>query len=353
MNGLEICNGSPEPARSDNNVAVVMSFSREYLPYSCVAIYSLLANSSSHYFYDIIILAYEPETFETEVFENLCAHYDNVSFRAVDIKAFDLSGAFVEGHLGYETYSRLLIPQILCNYRRAVYLDSDIAVCRDIAELYNSPIGADTMIAGVPDVDLIGQCFGADEAMKYYLRKKVRIERVERYIQAGVLVFNIEKLRSCYSDGMLTELARNSRLRYFDQDILNYACRDNIGLIDYRWNVVSDCDDIRISRIISRAPSDMLVKYMESRKDPWIIHYSGYIKPWEDPDIDMGERYWHIIDGTDLLQLSRPSDSIKKKKGIRQWLSGTLFPYGSKSRQIFKTIFLGIKYKQIKEMQSL
>ena len=78
------------------------------------------------------------------------------------------------------------------HYDRVVYLDSDIIVCRDIAELYNYPISENTMIAGVPDLDIMGQFYGADLSMKYYIKKKVRISSPDKYLQAGVLIFNIK-----------------------------------------------------------------------------------------------------------------------------------------------------------------
>lgn len=353
MNGWQICTSFPSPMRCKGNIAVAMSFSKEYLHYSNIAIYSILKNSSPQFFYDIVILADSPEAFENEVFGELRKRYDNVSFRAVDIGSFGLSEFFVEGHLANETYSRLLIPKIFSKYQKVVYLDSDILVCRDISELYNFPISDDTMIAGVPDIDLIGQCYGADSAMRYYLRSKVRVDCPERYLQAGVLVFNIDKIRSSYGDNALIYLAQNTKLRYFDQDILNYAFKNNIQLIDFRWNVVSDCDSIRISKIIAKAPPEMFEQYMESRKDPWIIHYSGYVKPWEDSKTDMADRYWDAVNEADLLSLPNSLLPAKTNNGIKRLFKNVLFPYGTIRRKMIKTFLLGVKYKKIKETRIL
>ena len=50
-------------------------------------------------------------------------------------------------HLSIETYYRLFIPLILPQYEKVLYLDSDMIILADVADLYNEnisgfPVGA-------------------------------------------------------------------------------------------------------------------------------------------------------------------------------------------------------------------
>ena len=53
-----------------------------------------------------------------------------------------------------------------------------------------------------------------------------------------------------------------------------------------------DWEFVRIKNVISKAPIELYIKYMESRKNPFIVHYGGSIKPWQRADADMASEYW-------------------------------------------------------------
>ena len=90
------CDEQISPVCCNNSVAIVMSYSKEYLPYACVTIFSVLKNSSKKYFYDFIVFS---TSADTGCLEEILSGYDNVSFRIVDIQNFISSDMFVEGHV--------------------------------------------------------------------------------------------------------------------------------------------------------------------------------------------------------------------------------------------------------------
>lgn len=53
----------------------------------------------------------------------------------------------------------------------------------------------------------------------------------------------------------------------------------------YDWN------NIHIEKIIALAPEDLRNAYMQSRKNPYIIHYAGPNKPWENKNVDFGKTW--------------------------------------------------------------
>ena len=134
-----------------------------------------------------------------------------------------------------------------------------------------------------------------------------------RYIQAGVLLVNLGAVRKLYPAGAIVKIAREHKYKYDDQDIWNLWFSDGIRQLDYRWNVLHDNDHCRIRYVIDFAPKDMVREYMMSRRDPYIIHYAGCQKPWNDERCDFGAEYWAVAHQTPV------ADMLKTKHGNRTW----------------------------------
>ena len=42
--------------------------------------------------------------------------------------------------------------------------------------------------------------------------------------------------------------------------------------------------------------------YMQSRKNPYIIHYAGPNKPWENKNVDFGKTWWKYAISTPYIK---------------------------------------------------
>jgi lipopolysaccharide biosynthesis glycosyltransferase len=51
--------------------------------------------------------------------------------------------------------------------------------------------------------------------------------------------------------------------------------------------------------ILKNAPDVIYQEYLEARKEPYIIHFAGYQKPWDVVDCDMAEYFWRYAKNTD------------------------------------------------------
>ncbi len=338
----------PLPTREQNNVPVVMISSKAYLPYTCVALSSLLRCGMEERFYDIFLLhSQEFSDIDEEYLKKITDCRGNCRLRLIRLHEMVDLPSYAEGHISVETYARLLIPSLMCKFQDVIYLDSDLIVCRDVADLLKEEASPETALSGVIDLDVIGQYHGPELSMRYYLDKKLKLQYPDRYLQGGVLVFHIAAFRDCFGDSLLPYLGRNCRLRYFDQDILNCLCNDKVHLLDLRWNVVSDCDEYRISHIITHAPSELYQAYLKSREAPWIVHYSGYRKPWEYYGEDLSD-YFYAAARTAGLETLIPMEQIKRNGGrFRKQFGETLLPRQSLRREWVKRIYFAWKYHGI------
>lgn len=332
------------PIDEGRGISIVMASSEEYLPYTLVTINSLLRHASAKYYYDIVLLHRMPfSSYGICMIEKIFAQWDNCSLRMLCIG--QTNSLYVRGHVSSMTYARLMLPNLLPHYNKVLYLDSDLVICRDISKLWEESMDDNTMLLGVADFDVIGQYYGKGIAMRYYIDHILKLPKPECYIQAGVLCMSLNAIRKKLGEYALANAGEKSKLRYFDQDVLNALCHTGIERLDCRWNVVSDCDSYRVSHIIRYAPKPFYQSYMESRKDPYIIHYSGYRKPWDYEQEDMAE-YFHRE-----VALAKLEDCVYNRgerplhqSNLKKMLN-LLIPRQSILREVLKTIYFYTQYQ--------
>lgn len=138
----------------ENNLEVIPIFfavDDGYIPFLAVALQSLIENSSKNYYYSIKILY----TNIKEENKKKISKYkkENVNIEFVDLNYYIekvKDKLYTRDYYTKTTYFRLFIPNLYPQYNKAIYLDSDIVVLGDIAELYNVEM-EDNLVAAAPD----------------------------------------------------------------------------------------------------------------------------------------------------------------------------------------------------------
>lgn len=325
-------------------VPVVFAADDNYVPMLTTTIYSMLKNTSEVFYYDVIVLGNDISAYNKKIMSEFF-NSDNSAIRFLEAASFvrEYSLTTNNEHIGIETYYRFLIQDVLRDYDKVIYLDSDLIVESDISELYRVDLG-NYLIAAVRDIDFLGNLNMKGGKRLSYNEEVLKMKNPFDYFQAGVLLLNTYELRKKYPVDELLKLASNDRYIYNDQDVLNYVCEGSVRYLDNRWNVMNDCAD-RIKNIFSLAPADIYEEYFVARNDPYIIHYAGKEKPWNMRYCDMREKYWFYARETpfyeDLLSylyLGKPS---KQKSGSRmkrliKRVGNKLFPVGTKRRKFVK-----------------
>lgn len=332
-----------KPYFKSNNIPIVMASSEFFIPYTLVTIQSIIENKNKLYNYDIVILS---ENYSKAVLKRIASFSDlhnNVNIRVLDVSEYIKHFNFkVVGHVSKETFYRLIVPNIFKFYEKIIYLDSDIIICEDISKL--NEINLDNnYIAATYDIDFIGQYNGASQAMKDYCDRTLRLKNPYEYIQAGVTIFNVLKINSDFSENALAEFANGNIFNFVDQDVLNCKFEGNKRILDMSWNVVTDCGGYRIKDIISFAPSQLCVEYMNARKYPKIIHYSGYDKPWDSVYSDMAEIYWKYARTSvfyeEIISRLNRKESFCKRKNKIKYIFNIFFSKDNKFREFLKRYY--------------
>ena len=218
-----------------NDVVLVFACNELFVPYLSVALQSILVNASPNRHYDIVVLTRDitPKSMIT-LTQQASKYHVGLGFLDVDAALGDIRLPH-HGHFRPETYFRLLAPTLLDNVEKAIYLDSDIVVCADVAELFDTDVTG-YLLAATRDADTIGQIDGYDPTVYSYLKDQLGMSEPHDYFQAGVLLMNLEKFRQTITAEELLDIATERTWRWLDQDVLNKVVDGHYRRVHMKWN---------------------------------------------------------------------------------------------------------------------
>lgn len=291
------------PAFSKNNIAIALAANDYFVPYTATLLQSLLENSSDIYSYDILILNQNITEQNKLLLKNIFEQHTNFSLRFVDPSGLIYNYNFyTHGHFSMETYYRLVLPELFPAYEKMLYLDSDMIIQADVAELYREDVGG-YLLAASHDADTAGLYNGYEEGKKYYTDHILKLKEPYQYFQAGVLLINLDEFRKHFTTEEILKFTVSQKWELLDQDVLNKLCEGRVKYIDMAWNVMVDYGGIRQKEIISLAPKWLNDMYLNARKEPKIIHYAGPEKPWFEPEMDQGNIFWQYARKTSFAEI--------------------------------------------------
>jgi lipopolysaccharide biosynthesis glycosyltransferase len=239
-------------------------------------------------------------------------------------------------HISYETYYRFLIADILPQYKKVLYLDCDTVINADVADLFATDLKGNVLGATLePEIAGLRRY---DALLSSYLETAVGLEENDQYFQAGVLVLDLQEMKALHSVDEWLMLASKRKYRYNDQDILNKECKGRFELLDMSWNVEVDCAQRRLP-LIMQAPHDISHSYLMAREKPLLVHYAGFLKPWDDPSSDLAYLFWDYAKRSTFYDRLLAMGDFGQKKGSVSFRE-RLFPRGSKRRSFAKNVYL-------------
>jgi len=193
-----------------------------------------------------------------------------VRFSFLDCDFVDYgAGVRVLSHTTVSTLDRLLLPELLPDIDRIIYLDVDLVVLGDLAELWAVDLQGRRLAAkssSSPSARYV--CQMVDRALSHLPFEQASDARrylydnfsmLSRAFNAGVLIMNLKRMREENFTRRFLPMVQHFGMN--DQDVLNlYAGEERVEL-DPKWNAIPRQD------ITDGAA---------------IIHFAGPVKPWSD-----------------------------------------------------------------------
>ena len=259
-------------------INVIFAVDDNYVNYLLVTIASIIDNAKNEkYNYKFNILHDGLNKKSKKKLKKIANKRFKVVFYNVSGSLYQLESRFkVRDYYTLTTYYRLLIPNNFFFLDKVIYLDCDIVVLDDLANLYQIDIKVN-LVGAVKDasVQLI------DEFM-YYTKNALNIDK-ERYFNAGVLLMNLKEMRSFHLLRRVLELSKTMVFKVAqDQDLMNVICKDRVYYLPDSWNVMP----------VGNRMYDIS-----------LIHYNLIYKPWKRKDILYQEHFFHYAKKLDCYEM--------------------------------------------------
>lgn len=188
-------------------------------------------------------------------------------------------------------YYRLLIPELLPQLDRAIYLDCDLLVTVDLKKLWDTDL-EDNYLLAAADTGFHYAASGLLDCRKF------SIPPDWKYFNSGVLVLNLKKWRADEIGPKIIQFIDQhpEDMRLPDQDGLNIVLAGQWGELNPRWNQ-TPC--IYKYPSWSDSPFDQET-YNNVISDPWIVHFASGFKPWNAYNLkkEQKELFYYYLDMT-------------------------------------------------------
>ena len=239
-------------------------------------------------------------------------------------------------HVTQATFYRLFISDMLPNLERIIYLDCDIIVEADLAELWSLDL------SGCGNAGVI---FGGDDT-EVRLGVPGGLE-----MNAGILVMNLDFWRQNDISRKCIEWLERTESIFMDNDAMNVILHGAQKGVDERWNL---------------NPIHFNVYSEESTYPSRILHFAGAIKPWHKAyDFDFQDKYKKYLSLTPWIDGYAPGEPWNISQSISvanqyyekgQYISACgyynlAFKFRL-SRQMLESEEIRVKINQGLEMQS-
>lgn len=192
-----------------------------------------------------------------------------------------LQGIYIDPRYTEAASLRLLLPELLPELDKILYLDCDIIVRQDLAKLWDETILDDNYLAAVYEAAIEGQAerfraLGCDPA---------------KYFNSGFLLMNLAQMRTEKVSEKLLDACRVPYLEFPDQDALNQVCQGRVLPLSPLYNSIR-------TFFIPQYKPDFVRQYgeglWEQVQKEATIHYTGG-KPWNLFTVQFGA-WWRVYD---------------------------------------------------------
>lgn len=261
-----------------------------------VALTSMLSNAKGGTFYEIYLLhAPDVATSDLEKVNKFVESFGNASIKFINMANAFIDAPKISNRISNACYYKLSIAELLPHLDKVIYIDVDTMIRQDLCEMY--------------DIDISDYYIGGVLGLYHYFQArnlidKLQIPTIDNYINTGVMLMNLKKIRD---ERMEEKLKSFIGTLPDDQDIMNKVYYGKIKLIHPKWNLtlVSLRSWVGADAIYPRIVSE------EAYNNPAIMHFAGELKPWQ---------YYNIFLSHEWMTYHIHSPFSDKKFNLTAWV---------------------------------
>lgn len=286
-------------------IPIVFSVDDNYAPFLGVALKSILDNAKSNNYYKIYVL-------NTEISQNNIEKLNEYNCDIMEIKFVDVAERMsriskdkihLRDYYTKAIYYRIFIPNLFPQYEKILYLDCDVVLLADVANLYDVDLGDNIFAAIHEETMTVMDVFGK------YSELFLGVQR-EKYFNSGVLLINSSEYRKAKIEEKFISIMHKYKFEVApDQDYLNVLCKDRIKYCDIGWNKTPFPEEIN--------PFD------DSKLK--LVHFKLNFKPWHYDGVRYEKFFWNYANATpfynQLLEIKLTFTKAQEEKEKREFIA--------------------------------
>ena len=295
-----------------SQTGIVYATDDNYAKHVAVSLVSLYENANSNELPVVYIIGNNLSEKNILKLKNIANKYDNrIIFLKADGVIRKLPKDIHTANLTVSTYIRLFLAEIMpIEIKKLLYLDCDTYICCNILDLMNIDFEGN-MIAGIEDT------------MYPHMKIQIGLSELSRYINAGVLLINLEEWRNrCITGEFIKYIQKfNGRVPHLDQGVINGVFKGKIKYLPLLYNVQSPIFAIHtykrllsFHKMTSYYPAEDVNM---AKENPAIIHFTSFFtgRPWEKGCIHpFRHLYYNAISSTEYVDEFYENDLTLKRK---------------------------------------
>lgn len=206
-------------------------------------------------------------------FETLIKQYPNLRISLYHVDDTVINMLPTKKKWSLAIYFRLMMPIVLNDIDRLLYLDSDVLCLGGLSELMKLDIENKTALV-VSDVDRTAP-------------KRIKALELKsgKYFNSGIMIIDIKKWNEQEVSEQTCAMLCNSSIKFsfFDQDVLNLILENKVKYIEKNWNLLLTPENDNIPPNVNllhctAGPKPWKI-FCYSNSQPLFLHYQD-ISPW-------------------------------------------------------------------------
>ena len=276
-----------------NAIPVFLACDEKYAKYATVTMVSILSGTSEPVDLYILDGGIAQET-KIQIQRFLKSHHANLHHIEFIVVNQDLVRDFPSvQHFSLNTYFRYFIAELKPEIHRALYIDSDMVIIGNIAELYNTDMHG-LAAAAVPYI-CNDKKFAKSGHHKWIQaqKEKLHMSPESLYFNAGLMIMDLDWFRKNKMQNKLVQMTLDWKdiITCPDQDILNMVFENKYEPLTPNFNIVVDITDDLVN--INKYANQFIGKKCT------VIHYTGGFgkRPWTGSRV-LAKHFWRVAKHT-------------------------------------------------------
>lgn len=179
----------------------------------------------------------------------------------------EMMAGFPTTKFHYSCWHRILLPELLPDVDRVLYMDCDVIVTDDLEPLWNTDLGALPFAA----------CINPLYRPMYKPVRAMGIDDHRDYLNSGVLLLDMPQLRDIrLSEKLLAYAVDHPDNPCPEQDALSITMKGRWLSLHPRWNAQTGLLDLPARKLpFPRKDVESAIEH------PAVVHFNGPFKPWQ------------------------------------------------------------------------